>query len=159
MSVHAKTPPTDDQCVLTITGPQASAAAALLALRRLGFVDAASHLGEVEHIRLRSHVQGLLDAMEDWGRLTGVEGADADDEAAAPVPWREAFPSLSEAERPGRMLRAARTKEDLSQAQLATLTGIPQRHISEMEHGKRAIGKERARKLAAALKVHYHVFL
>jgi transcriptional regulator with XRE-family HTH domain len=57
------------------------------------------------------------------------------------------------------MLRAARTKEDLSQTQLGTLTGIPQRHISEMEHGKRAIGKERARKLAAALKVHYHVFL
>jgi transcriptional regulator with XRE-family HTH domain len=57
------------------------------------------------------------------------------------------------------MLRAARTKEDLSQIQLAQRTGIPQRHISEMEHGKRAIGKERAKKLAEALHIDYHVFL
>jgi len=57
------------------------------------------------------------------------------------------------------MLRAARSKEALSQIQLAQLTGIPQRHISEMEHGKRSTGKERAKKLAEVLKVDYHVFL
>src|SRR6266516_465563 len=74
-------------------------------------------------------------------------------------PWREALPPIPEAELPGRMLRAARSKEDLSQIQLAQLTGIPQRHISEMEHGKRAIGKERAKKLAEVLKIDYHVFL
>jgi len=28
-----------------------------------------------------------------------------------------------------------------------------------MEHGKRAIGKERAKKLAEVLKIDYHVFL
>jgi transcriptional regulator with XRE-family HTH domain len=66
---------------------------------------------------------------------------------------------MPEAERPGRMLRAARSKEDLTQIQLAQQTGIPQRHISEMEHGKRAIGKERAKKLAEVLKIDYHVFL
>ena len=75
------------------------------------------------------------------------------------IPWREALPPIPEAERPGRMLRAARSKEDLSQIQLAQLTGIPQRHISEMEHGKRAIGKERAKKLAEVLKIDYHIFL
>ena len=75
------------------------------------------------------------------------------------VPWREVFPPMPEAERPGRMLRAARSKEDLTQIQLAQQTGIPQRHISEMEHGKRAIGKERAKKLAEVLKIDYHVFL
>jgi ribosome-binding protein aMBF1 (putative translation factor) len=75
------------------------------------------------------------------------------------IPWREAFPPIPEAERPGRMLRAARSKEALSQIQLAQLTGIPQRHISEMEHGKRSIGKERAKKLAEVLKIDYHVFL
>ena len=47
----------------------------------------------------------------------------------------------------------------VSQTQLATLTGIPQRHISEMEHGKRAIGKERAKQLADVLQVDYRVFL
>jgi DNA-binding XRE family transcriptional regulator len=57
-------------------------------------------------------------------------------------------------------LRAYRTRESLTQKQLATLTGIPQHHLSEMENGKRGIGKERARKLAEALHVSdYRVFL
>ena len=37
------------------------------------------------------------------------------------------------------------------------MTGIPQRHISEMERGKRPIGKERAKKLAVALNINYRV--
>ena len=57
-------------------------------------------------------------------------------------------------------LRAYRTREGLTQKQLAELTGIPQHHLSEMENGKRGIGKERAHKLAAALHVSdYRVFL
>jgi len=57
-------------------------------------------------------------------------------------------------------LRAYRTRENLTQKQLASLTGIPQHHISEMENGKRGIGKDRARKLADALHVSdYRVFL
>jgi len=47
----------------------------------------------------------------------------------------------------------------MTQVQLAEVTGIPRRHISEMEHGKRSIGKEAARKLAVALKTDYRVFL
>jgi plasmid maintenance system antidote protein VapI len=40
------------------------------------------------------------------------------------------------------------------------MSGIPQRHISEMENGKRQIGRERAKKLADALHVaDYRVFL
>jgi len=80
-------------------------------------------------------------------------------EARETVPWRECFPGWSDAQLPGIALAGARTKEGLTQVQLARLTGIPQRHISEMEHGKRPIGKERAKKLAEVLKVDYHVFL
>jgi len=43
--------------------------------------------------------------------------------------------------------------------QLSEMTGIPRRHISEMEHGKRPIGKETARKLAKALNCDCRVFL
>jgi DNA-binding transcriptional regulator YiaG len=75
------------------------------------------------------------------------------------VPWRECFPAWSDAQLPGVALAGARHKEELTQVQLAHLTGIPQRHISEMEHGKRPIGKDRAKKLAEVLKVDYHVFL
>jgi len=61
--------------------------------------------------------------------------------------------------RGGVCLRGGRGKEGLTQKQLAELTGIAQHHISEMENGKRPIGKETARKLAAALNVDYRVFL
>jgi DNA-binding XRE family transcriptional regulator len=52
-------------------------------------------------------------------------------------------------------LRAYRTREGRTQKQLSALTGIPQHHISEMETGKRSIGKERAKKLADALHCNY----
>lgn len=66
------------------------------------------------------------------------------------------FPGES---KPAVSLRGARGKEELTQRQLAEMTGIPQRHISEMENGKRPIGKETAKKLAKALNVDYRVFL
>jgi transcriptional regulator with XRE-family HTH domain len=56
-------------------------------------------------------------------------------------------------------LRAYRTREGFTQKQLAELTGIPQHHISEMENGKRGIGKERAKKLAEKLNCDYRQFL
>jgi len=70
----------------------------------------------------------------------------------------EAFPEMAW-NVGGVSIRGGRAKEGLTQRQLAELTGIPQRHISEMENGKRPIGKELARKLAKALKVDYRVFL
>lgn len=59
----------------------------------------------------------------------------------------------------GVALRGARGKEGLTQKQLAELVGIAQHHISEMENGKRPIGKETARKLGKALNIDYRVFL
>jgi DNA-binding XRE family transcriptional regulator len=56
-------------------------------------------------------------------------------------------------------LYGARSREGFTQSQLAELTGIPQRHISEMENGKRVIGKERAKVLAEALHTDYRLFL
>ncbi|MEW6264805.1 MAG: helix-turn-helix transcriptional regulator [Thermodesulfobacteriota bacterium] len=47
----------------------------------------------------------------------------------------------------------------LTQQQLADRTGIPRRHISDMEHGRRPIGKANARKLAAALKLNPRLLL
>jgi transcriptional regulator with XRE-family HTH domain len=59
----------------------------------------------------------------------------------------------------GVCLAGSRVKEGLTQKQLSELTGIPQSQISEMENGKRPIGKKRAKILAKALKVGYKVFL
>jgi transcriptional regulator with XRE-family HTH domain len=52
-----------------------------------------------------------------------------------------------------------RGKEGLTQKQLADRIGIAQHHVSEMENGKRTIGKEMAKKLAEVLNVDYRVFL
>lgn len=75
-----------------------------------------------------------------------------------PIPWREAFKEF-EGNEPGTNLAGGRHKEGLTQVQLSELTGIPQRHISEMERGKRPIGKRNARLFAKALKVDYRMFL
>ena len=78
---------------------------------------------------------------------------------AESVSWRQAFPEWKEETACGVYLSGARHKEGLTQAQLAKMTGIPQRHLSEMERGKRTIGKERAKKLAEALNIDYRVLL
>jgi hypothetical protein len=59
----------------------------------------------------------------------------------------------------GTILQGVRFREGLTQVDLSRKTGLPQRHISEMENGKRTIGKATARKLANAMKVDYRVFL
>jgi ribosome-binding protein aMBF1 (putative translation factor) len=78
-------------------------------------------------------------------------------EKSESVPWREV------AGRRGivaaSILRGARSKAGITQTGLSELTGIPQRHISEMERGKRSLGKETAKKLATALDVDYRIFL
>lgn len=75
------------------------------------------------------------------------------------IPWHECFPEITDDQLPGISLKGARGKEGLTQKKLAMLTGIPQRHLSEMENGKRTIGKDRAKKLAEALSVDYRIFL
>lgn len=60
---------------------------------------------------------------------------------------------------PGEMLRTLRELQDLSQSDLAKLSGISQSNLSAMETDARQIGRERALVLAKALKVHPSVIL
>jgi len=53
----------------------------------------------------------------------------------------------------------SRLKEGITQKELSELTEILQSHISEVENGKRQIGKKRAKILAKALNVGYKVCL
>jgi len=75
------------------------------------------------------------------------------------IHWHELFPEYTEKELPGIVLAGSRIKEGITQKQLSELTGIPQRHISEMENGNRSIGIKRAKILGKALNVGYRVFL
>ena len=61
---------------------------------------------------------------------------------------------------PGKALRIYRENAGLTQAALGErMGGIPRQHISNMENGRRPIGKENAKRLAVALHVDYRVFL
>jgi transcriptional regulator with XRE-family HTH domain len=54
----------------------------------------------------------------------------------------------------GESLRIIRELQELSQSQLAELTGIPQSTISAIENGRVNLGVERAKVFARALQVH-----
>ena len=75
------------------------------------------------------------------------------------IPWRQAFPNLKDEDIPGIHLESARHYCGFTQMALSQKTGIPQRHISEMENGKRSIGKKTAKLLAEILKTDYRFFL
>jgi DNA-binding XRE family transcriptional regulator len=61
--------------------------------------------------------------------------------------------------RPGAMLLGARTRDGLTQKKLAEKLGISQPNVAAMETGRRPIGKEMAKRLAALFKTDYRVFL
>jgi ribosome-binding protein aMBF1 (putative translation factor) len=81
-------------------------------------------------------------------------------EKAEHIPsWRDAFPPEIRENEGGVCLKVEREKRRITQSELSAMTGIPQPHISQMERGKRPIGKKIAHQLAEALHVDYRVFL
>ncbi len=71
------------------------------------------------------------------------------------IPWDEAFPDRH----PGHILAGVRYREGLTQKQLAEKVGVRPSHVSDMERGKRPIGRDMAKRLGQALGVDYRVFL
>ncbi len=59
----------------------------------------------------------------------------------------------------GVMIRGGRVKEGLTQKDLARKLGLQQANVSELERGKRAIGKALAHKLAKIFNIDYRLFL
>ena len=99
-------------------------------------------------VEIRFHIPAAK--AEDARRaLTAMGGREA------ATPWREVYPDFGPAE----ALQGARAKEGMTQKALAAVLKIPQANISMMEHGKRPIGKEMAKRLAAVLNTDYRLFL
>ena len=71
------------------------------------------------------------------------------------IPLEEVFPGLHQ----GSAIRGLRLREGLTQEQLAHLLGVKRPNLSEMENGKRPIGKNMTKRLAQVLKTDYKVFL
>ena len=94
-----------------------------------------------------------ISQLRKYARTTGAVEVAADS-----VPAEEVTPELLTNPH-GIYLKGIRIREELTQVQLSELTGIPRRHISEMESGKRTIGKGIAHKLADVLRADYRMFL
>ena len=60
---------------------------------------------------------------------------------------------------PGLLLKGLRHREDLSQIELAKILNISQTNLSAMENGRRAIGKELAKRISQKFEVDYRIFL
>ena len=97
----------------------------------------------------RSHMEQVIAEIKKHGFVNTSDS----------IPWRQLFPEFDGQPPYSVALRGARHKEGLTQAELAAIVSIPQAHISLMENGKMEIGKERAKRLAAALNIDYRVFL
>jgi len=59
----------------------------------------------------------------------------------------------------GVTIRGFRLRDELTQKQLAEKLKIKQTHVSEMENGKRTVGKEIAHRMAKLFKTSYRLFL
>lgn len=82
---------------------------------------------------------------------------DEDDEL---IPADEVFKKLHQKYgKVGTTIRGFRAREGMTQVELAKKLNIRQSHVSQMEHGKRAIGKKLAQKLAKLFNTHYQLFL
>jgi len=110
------------------------------------------HPIESVELRFLGPIVNMANAIESLKPLGFVDALDS-------VPWREAYPEYSEGQLIGKALAGTRYREGLTQIQLSEMTGIPQRHISEMENGKRPIGKEMAKRLGKVLNISYKIFL
>lgn len=60
---------------------------------------------------------------------------------------------------PGDCMRGLRAKEDLTQKQLAEKLGVRPHHISEMEHNRRPISVQMAKKIQSIFGGSYKTFL
>ncbi len=76
------------------------------------------------------------------------------------IPWREvAKENIKKYTETGLALRGARLRAEMTQQELADAVGAQPYHISEMEHGKRSIGKDMAQRVAKILDMNYRMFL
>jgi DNA-binding XRE family transcriptional regulator len=76
------------------------------------------------------------------------------------IPADEVFKKLHQLYgKAGATIRGFRVRDGMTQIELAKKLKIRQSHVSQMEHGKRVIGKKMAQKLAKLFGTHYQLFL
>jgi len=76
------------------------------------------------------------------------------------IGWESAFGDIIEKfSEDGAALRGFRLREGWTQVQLSEKIDVSQANLSKMEHGKRKIGKQIAKRLASIFNTDYRIFL
>lgn len=112
-----------------------------------GFVDFTIRVPKDKAYIFRKMLRGMLE-MAGLARLTNEEG----EELYTP---EEVFSDI----RPGDALRGLRTREGITQQQLADTLGIAQSRVAQLESGARPISPAMAKRIGKAYGVTYKAFL
>ena len=114
---------------------------------------------KTHHINARISGQGT-EAIADLIRRNYPEAEMIDDEAES-VEWEttDLAKDIKARKTPGKLLRAYRERAGLSLVDLAAAAGTKYPNISAMEHDRRVIGFNIAKRLGKALNVDYRKFL
>ena len=115
-----------------------------------GFAEISLHVPSEKIANVRKIIENMF-ALAEINYFINTEDQKNDDT----VSLNEVFSDLHA----GSAIKGLRYREELTQAQLADMIDVRRHHISEMENGKRPVGKEMAKRLAKALKSEYKVFL
>lgn len=76
------------------------------------------------------------------------------------VPAKDVFKELDALHtEAGALLKGIRARENLNQSEFAEKIGVTQANLSKMEHGKRPIGKQIAKRIEQVFGVNYKYFL
>ena len=83
------------------------------------------------------------------------------DYADEALPWREISGARMKAAggESAHMVRTSREMAGMTQVELAKLLKMPQANLSQVESGRRSVGKALAKKMAKIFQVDYRVFL
>ncbi len=113
-------------------------------------------LTELRMVMPKEKADLITDALRSLLLFSGQEMTiteETEDETLYPV--SDLLPNIT----PSMCLRGLRTREGLTQTELAEKLGVKQHHISEMENGKRPIGPEMAHRLEETFGTSYRAFL
>lgn len=118
------------------------------------------HIEQITIGKLSYHVPGhVVQEVEDLLKKAKIKALrNFDDEDS--IPAHILFPEIDDSVKgPAIALRGMRRRSKMTQLQLAKKVGIKQSHLSEMECGKRPIGKAMAKRLASVLGANWKSFL
>ncbi len=101
------------------------------------------------------HFQVPIEKLEDIKRIVACLGGKEETTEVVGNDWEDAF----QEKHSGVVIRGLRFRDELTQVELADKIGVLQSHISEMENGRRPIGKAMAKKLARVFNSDYKIFL